>query len=266
MRFLILFFYGFWVVACATNPLTSETGGVPARSPASYESIEPSTLLNRLRPFTSDGCPHLAEAISYPQEDQWRLCCVEHDKAYWKGGSQDQRQKADLDLQSCITERGSPEAARLVYYAVRSSQKWTPTLPWGYGWVLPRNTAIHSNEELLEIKKMEPLVPVDLRRVPTSVRNEKPSKTESLTGNRCIDASLTVLQRDLNKTVTPLQVHYETKSLVIGHEHTVKILSRECSLPYLFRYHLKSKNDCEAKRAKGHPIQLDSFEIPYQCE
>lgn len=255
----------FGFVACATKP-TAQPQTVPSqRSPASYESVEPSSLLNRLKPFSSDGCPLVAENISYPHEDQWRLCCIEHDKAYWKGGSQEQRQKADSDLQACITERGSPEAARLVYYSIRSPQKGNSTLPWGYGWMIPRNTAIHSNEELLEIKKMEPMIPSDLNRVTNRTRSERPSKEDSLTGNRCIDASLVVLQRDLNKTVTPLQVHYETKSLVIGHEHTVKILSRECALPYLFRYHLKSKNDCDFKKSR-QSIQLDSFEIPYQCE
>lgn len=256
MRIAILLFYLLWIVACSTSSLPT------LRSIASYESLEPSVLHNRLKPFVSDGCPRILGNISYPQEDQWKLCCVEHDKAYWKGGSLDERQKADSDLHSCITSRGAPEAARLIYYSVRSAQKNASS--WGYGWILPRNTAPHSAPEIAEVQKVEQVVPNDLSRVPTSLKTDKSQKKESLTGNRCIDASLVLLQRDLNKTVTPTQVYYESKNLVIGFEDTVKISSRECPLPYVFRFHLKSKKDCDAKRTT--PAQLETFEIPQQCE
>lgn len=256
MRATILLFYSLWIVACSTAS--------HHRGPASYDSIDPIKLQNRLQPFFSDGCPHILGALSYPKEDQWKLCCIEHDKAYWKGGSLEERQKADSDLHACITERGSPDAARLIHYSVRSAQKNPQSLPWGYGWILPRSSAAHSPHEISEIKKMEQLISTEKNRIPTSISLGKTAKSESLTDNRCIDASLVILQRDLNKTVTPIQVYYETKNLVIGYEDTVKISSRECTMPYIFRYHLKSKKDCDGK--KTTPIQLDTFEIPAQCE
>ncbi|MBY0385831.1 hypothetical protein K2X05_11800 [bacterium] len=260
MRIAILLFYILWIVACSSSNHRNDSG----RTIASYDSIDPSTLHNRLQPFFTDGCPHILGAISYPKEDQWKLCCLEHDKTYWKGGSLEERQKADSDLHACITERGSPEAARLIYYSIRSAQKNPLSLPWGYGWVLPRSSAPHSPHEIAEVKKMEQTISAEKNRIPTSVSLVKSAKSESLTDNRCIDASLVILQRDLNKTVTPIQVYYETKNLVIGFEDTVKISSRECPMPYVFRYHLKSKKDCDSK--KTNPIQLDTFEIPAQCE
>lgn len=235
---------------------------VSNRTPASYESLDPKTLHNKLKPFISDGCPRLAKMISYPREDHWQLCCVEHDKSYWKGGSLEDKQKADSAFHSCVSERGSPDAARLIYYSLRSVQKSSQVQNWGNGWMIPRNTSSHTPEELTEVKKQEELI--DKNRVPTSTRHERSTNHDSLTQNRCIDAALTILQRDLNKTVTPTQLYYETKSLVIGFEDTVKISSRECPMPYIFRFHIKSKSDCQAKRSS--PVQLESYEIPAQCE
>ena len=256
MRFTLLIFALGLAVRCSSF--------TAARAPASYESIDPKILFDKLKPFVSDGCPRLAKMISYPREDHWQLCCVEHDKAYWKGGSLEEKQQADSAFHSCVSERGSPDAARLMYYALRSVQKSSHVQTWGYGWVIPHNTSAHTPEEIIEIKKNEALV--DRNRIPTSTstRHERTTHADSLTQNRCMDASMTVLQRDLNKTVTPTQVYYESKNLVIGFEDTIKISSRECPLPYVFHFQLKSKQDCKANRSS--PIQLDSFEIPAQCE
>lgn len=254
MRIAILLFYILWIAACAHTH---------DRQLASVsDSLTPSDLLNKLKPFSSDGCPRIATNVSYPQEDQWKLCCVEHDRAYWKGGTQEDRNKADSDLHACITQRGYSEAARLVYYTVRAAQKNPNGSRWGYGWVLPRGFSSHTENEMNEIKKMDAEVPGDLSRIPTSLQHEK-NKNESLTGNRCVDASLTLLQRDLNKNITPTQIYLESKSLVIGYEDSIKISTRECSFPYIFRYHLKGKKDCTNKMA---PLQLDTFEISQTCE
>ena len=261
MRFTLLIIALTLTVRCSS--LTASSSSFTAeRAPASYESLDPKILFNKLKPFVSDGCPRLAKMISYPREDHWQLCCVEHDKAYWKGGSLEEKQQADSAFHSCVSERGSPDAGRLMYYSLRSVQKSSQVQNWGYGWVIPHNTSAHTPEEIIEIKKQEALI--DRNRIPTSTRHERTIHSDSLTQNRCMDASITVLQRDLNKTVTPTQVYYESKNLVIGYEDTVKISSRECPLPYIFRFHLKSKQDCKANRSS--PVQLDSFEIPAQCE
>ncbi len=253
MRFALSFLLFSFAAGCASSP---------PRTLASFEGLDAKILFNKLKPFVSDGCPRLAKMISYPREDHWQLCCVEHDKSYWKGGSLEDKQQADSAFHSCVSERGSPDAARLMYYSLRSVQKSSQVKDWGYGWIIPHNTSAHTPEEIAEIKKHEDQI--DRNRVPTSTRQDRSTREDSLTQNRCMDAAMTVLQRDLNKTVTPTQVYYETKNLVIGYEDTVKISSRECPQAYIFRFQLKSKQDCKAIRSS--PVQLDSYEIPAQCE
>ncbi len=258
MRIAILLFYFLWIAACSSlhDPALQE------RTPASFETLPPTQLLNRLQDFASDGCPKILQTISYPQEDQWQLCCVEHDRAYWKGGSYEERQKADSDLQACVTSRGFHDAARLIYYSVRSDHKNAlDTVRWGYGWMVPRSLSPHTPEEKAEIDKNQRDI---ASKNDQFIKAPKNKKIPSLTGNRCLDGALTVLQKDLNKVVTPTQVFYESKNLVIGFEDTVKISSRECPLPYVFRFRMKSKNDCKGN--KTSPLQLDTFEIPGQCE
>lgn len=89
-----------------------------------------------LQPFTSDGCslfPDRAESLG----KEWCHCCLEHDVAYWQGGTRTQRQQADQRLKTCVLEStGSEALARVMYEGVRSGGG--PQFPtwyrWGYGW------------------------------------------------------------------------------------------------------------------------------------
>ena len=85
------------------------------------------------RPFTTDGC-------SMFPDGSWGECCVEHDVAYWCGGSAQARQAADLRLQACVAERGYPRMSSFVYMGVRAGgHPWWPfSWRWGYGWDWPR--------------------------------------------------------------------------------------------------------------------------------
>ncbi|MEM8984156.1 MAG: hypothetical protein AAGC71_14080 [Pseudomonadota bacterium] len=102
-----------------------------------------------LEPFTSDGCslfPDRAEAF----DQDWCHCCVEHDIAYWKGGTRAEREAADRTLQSCVADStGSESLARLMYEGVRSGGR--PEFPtwyrWGYGWSDNRGYQALSNEQ-----------------------------------------------------------------------------------------------------------------------
>ena len=79
--------------------------------------------------FTTDGC-------SMSTNDGWVDCCVEHDVAYWCGGTGDDRQRADATLRECVARDHSATLARLMYWGVRlGGTPWQP-LPWrwAYGW------------------------------------------------------------------------------------------------------------------------------------
>ena len=79
--------------------------------------------------FTSDGC-------SMVPDGTWLTCCVEHDIAYWCGGSSDQRHDADRSFDACVTEKRSACLGTVMYAGVRAGGiPWTPfPWRWAYGW------------------------------------------------------------------------------------------------------------------------------------
>ena len=126
-----------------------------------------------MQPFTTDGCSGgLSEAWSsfsvvFPAFKEkfgttplWESCCVEHDRAYWKGEVEDgyiKRLEADKALRQCVIEYGNRNSEQLahkfsidkqkiekqfgytaefMYQAVRIGGKPCSFLPWrwGYGW------------------------------------------------------------------------------------------------------------------------------------
>lgn len=49
--------------------------------------------------FVTDGC-------SSSPDGSWVECCIEHDFAYWCGGSYEERVEADRVLGECVAEKG----------------------------------------------------------------------------------------------------------------------------------------------------------------
>lgn len=80
-------------------------------------------------PFTTDGCS------MFPDGD-YGGCCVQHDRAYWAGGSAMARLEADMALMQCVACRHGVMLAVVMFIGVRvGGAPWWP-LPWrwGYGW------------------------------------------------------------------------------------------------------------------------------------
>lgn len=92
-----------------------------------------------LKPFRSDGCSCFPEGTS-EYRDLWLHCCIEHDKAYWRGGTREERLAADRALRNCVAACGKPDIAELMLLGVRvGGAPWWPTsFRWGYGWPYPR--------------------------------------------------------------------------------------------------------------------------------
>lgn len=71
-----------------------------------------------------------------PGGADWRGCCVAHDLAYWRGGSEDERRQADRLLLTCVGEQAHPWLGQFMYAGVRIAGG--PSLPtsfrWGFGW------------------------------------------------------------------------------------------------------------------------------------
>ncbi len=70
----------------------------------------------------------------FPDGD-YRNCCVEHDKAYYVGGSSKGRRDADDQLHKCVRAKGHKYLAPIIWVGVRIGG--VPFLPtpfrWGFG-------------------------------------------------------------------------------------------------------------------------------------
>lgn len=126
-----------------------------------------------IKSFSTDGCSgglsfgwkNIADQVpafaeKFGDHPPWEACCVEHDRAYWQGETQDgyaQRLNADKNLKQCVLEFGQSHSqmyaeqfaldkdsiemqfsitANMMYAAVRIGGKPCSFLPWrwGYGW------------------------------------------------------------------------------------------------------------------------------------
>jgi hypothetical protein len=111
-----------------------------------------------LKPFTTDGCSgfmSFAWRLFLRKPPPWEGCCIEHDRAYWRGGEKSLRRQVDLKLKQCVADQGHPYWAMLIYFGVRvGGFSWLPfpsirinqdgswhfsltEVRWGYGWPYP---------------------------------------------------------------------------------------------------------------------------------
>lgn len=108
-----------------------------------------------LMPFTSDGCSAFPDG-TMQQKKLWLACCTAHDKAYWLGGTYQQRLEADKILQHCVAQVGEPHIALIMLAGVRvgGSPFWPTRFRWGYGWEYPRFYGQLSPGELSVLKNL----------------------------------------------------------------------------------------------------------------
>lgn len=114
------------------------------------------TSADTLQPFTSDGCSRFPNGTPW-QNELWLACCTAHDRAYWKGGTYQERLDADRELEACVARVGEPEVALLMLAGVRvgGSPFFPTTFRWGYGWPYPRYYGPLTDEELEQLEALE---------------------------------------------------------------------------------------------------------------
>lgn len=119
----------------------------------------------RLKAFASDGCSLFPDR-DYLGGASWCACCIDHDHAYWKGGSDSERLSADSALGACVRERtGDKALAETVYRGVRAggSEYFPNGYRWGYGWPYFRR-AIPDSVRREETARREPVDLASARR------------------------------------------------------------------------------------------------------
>ncbi len=102
-----------------------------------------------LNDFRSDGCSLFFDKSPFSGKD-WLECCYRHDLAYWRGGTEEERKRADIELKECVYEKTKDaELAELMYNGVRvGGSAYFPTwYRWGYGWTYSRGYKPLSPEE-----------------------------------------------------------------------------------------------------------------------
>lgn len=107
-----------------------------------------------IHPFTSDGCSLFPDGYA-DMRDLWLPCCIEHDKAYWQGGTWQQRLNADRQLKYCVARLGEPLIAELMLNGVRigGSPFWPTRFRWGYGWDYLRGYKALDNSEKQSVQE-----------------------------------------------------------------------------------------------------------------
>jgi hypothetical protein len=110
-----------------------------------------------LKDFTSDGCSLFPDGTIKDRE-KWCDCCFVHDLAYWRGGTEDERRKADEALRTCVLERtGDNALAETMYLGVRAGGH--PVFPawyrWGYGWKYGKGYEPLSEQEKKQVREKQ---------------------------------------------------------------------------------------------------------------
>lgn len=110
--------------------------------------------VSALESFVSDGCSRFPNGTVVNQ-NLWLACCVEHDKAYWRGGSYHDRLVADQKLRDCVAETGQSFIGEVMLGGVRvGGSPFFPTdYRWGYGWPYPRGYKVLTETELEQVEQ-----------------------------------------------------------------------------------------------------------------
>lgn len=111
-----------------------------------------------LQPFSSDGCSAFLNRSPMDRKKDWCMCCFNHDLAYWRGGSAEERLKADEVLKACVMEKtNNPALADAMFNAVRvgGAPEFLTTYRWAYGWPMGRNYTALSTEEATRADELQ---------------------------------------------------------------------------------------------------------------
>lgn len=105
--------------------------------------------------FSSDGCSLFPDG-TIKDRSKWCDCCLQHDIAYWRGGTEEERIRADAALRDCVLERtGDKALAETMYLGVRAGGH--PGFPnwyrWAFGWNYGRGYKLLTEGEQEQVRK-----------------------------------------------------------------------------------------------------------------
>lgn len=139
-----------------------------AHVPKSREEIAKYSLLpleEQIKPFRSDGCSVWPEG-SKTNKTSWLKCCIVHDIAYWKGGTELEKEKSDHQLKECVEKNSSGVIGGLMEFGagIGGAPKYKTPFKWGFGWKYGRGYLPLNSIEKAYIKEISPKKGEDLRK------------------------------------------------------------------------------------------------------
>lgn len=227
-----VFLLSFVLIACATAP------GREGRGPAQV-------YRNVLRPFVTDGCSNFPDGVPFFNETKWLRCCLNHDVAYWRGGSAEERKIADQNLFACVSDAGHPWLARLMQLGVRAGGgPFMPTSArWGNGWTIDRDYAPLNDDEEVQVKALYPTLPENPADQPLAPRPFIRQRS-SLTGDHCLDAAVVRIELKLHRGFRVEEQNDRTERTPEGWRRTLELRPDGCAEPFRFRFLLLRKSAC----------------------
>lgn len=226
-------------------------------------------LKNILLPFHTDGCTKFPNGIPFKNEQAWLHCCVDHDFAYWKGGSAEERAAADEAVGECVTKAGYPLVGWFMSKTVRvtASPALHTSWRWGYGWALDRGVRAHSDEERQQITARTRDLPADKTTLPLHPEDIVPTRA-TITGDYCVDAGVKFVQETLGRDFTVARKTERARETAGGTVKEISLTVEGCARPFTFEFLLLKRDAClvRAKEAiAATRIRLQNANAPESC-
>jgi hypothetical protein len=81
-----------------------------------------------------DGCSGGMSMLwkLFGKTPEWEHCCDDHDQPYFKGGTYEEKKKADKELKQCVEKTGNKFWANVMYPLVQVGG--SPKLPFSWRW------------------------------------------------------------------------------------------------------------------------------------
>ncbi|MEE2671972.1 MAG: hypothetical protein VYA54_09685 [Bdellovibrionota bacterium] len=203
---------------------------------------------NEIADFTSDGCSMIYDSPAYID------CCKIHDYAYWQGGPEVLKEKADSDFSACV-EKGtrSSTLAGLFQRGVEigGHPQWNRSFRWGYGWKYNKGFApLSKREQGLVIDKA--LTVDQVLATPKTDDKNKALPYPSKNNDYCLDEAVLLLKKHLGESDSPTKAYVykaiEVQNKAISDRY-YELTHSKCENPVKFSVGEKRENYCTRLRA-----------------